>query len=172
MLRRSALVLFALLAACDPKLPDDPDGSAPDDPDAWVPSGDPRVELGTGRDAFEAFEDGQTLELVSGCQGAQHIWTSVRAYGLDPRGTILDVSATRDRDGMMLSQTFHVRVSLEPVAGTDYAEVSGLTLVVPEPDQAIGEDITMHLSVTDMAERTATDERPIQLDWATEGHCL
>ncbi|MCZ7683954.1 MAG: hypothetical protein M5U28_36375 [Sandaracinaceae bacterium] len=169
MLGRSALVLFALVTMCDP-MPGDPDGST-SEPDAWTPSGDPSVELGTGRDSFEAFEDGDTLQLVAGCQGAQHIWTSVRAWGLDPRGTILDVSVTRDSDEMLVSQTFRVRVSLEPVAGTDYAQVSGLTVVVPEPDLAIGEALTMRLSVTDMEGRTATDERPIMLEWG-ESACL
>ncbi len=169
MLGRSALVLFALVTMCDP-MPGDPDGST-GEPDAWTPSGDPSVELGTGRDSFEAFDDGDTLQLVAGCQGAQHIWTSVRAWGLDPRGTILDVSVTRDSDAMVVSQTFRVRVSLEPVAGTDYAQVSGLTVVVPEPDLAIGEALTMRLSVTDMEGRTATDERPIMLEWG-ESACL
>src|SRR5690606_31582998 len=108
----------------------------------------------------------------SGCQGAQHIWTAVRARGMDPRGTILDVAVTRDSDGMLMSQVFHVRVSLEPVACTDYAEVAGLTVVIPEPDLAIGEDLTMRVTVTDREERTASIERPIRTEWATEGHCL
>lgn len=171
MLRSSALVLFSLLAACDPKPPDDPDGSVRGDADARITSGDPRAEVGTGRDTFVAFADGETLDLVAGGQGAQHIWTSVRAWGLDPRGTILDLTVTRDRDGMRLTQTFHVRVSLEPIEGTDYAQVQGLTLIVPEPDQAIGEDLTMRLSVTDMTGRMATDERPIRVEWC-ETECL
>lgn len=176
-----ALALALIGAAgCDPTPPRDPRGDAAAgacdptnwDPASWSTSGEPRVELGTGRDGFEAFEDGQTLELVSGCQGAQHIWTAVRARGMDPRGTILDVAVTRDSDGMLMSQVFHVRVSLEPVACTDYAEVSGLTVVIPEPDLAIGEDLTMRVTVTDREERTASIERPIRTEWATEGHCL
>ncbi|HEY8426921.1 MAG TPA: hypothetical protein VIL20_01045 [Sandaracinaceae bacterium] len=142
------------------------------DPASWVPSGEPRVELGTGRDRFESFEDGATLGLVSGCQGAQHIWTSVRARGLDPQSPLLEVAVRRDSDGLLMSQVFRVRVSLEPVACTDYAEVVGLTVVIPEPDLAIGEDLTMRVAITDREERTASVVRPIRTEWATEGHCF
>lgn len=170
MARRSALMLFLLLGACDPK-PPGADGSTPED-DGGVGSTDARMAVGTGRDGWEPFEDGQTLELVAGCQGAQHVWTSVRAWGIDPRGTILDLSLTRDSDGMVMSQTFHVRVSLQPVAGTDYAEVAGLTLIVPEPDIAIGEALTMRASVTtNDGSITLTDERPIRIEWGPSA-CL
>ncbi len=163
-LRRSCLFALLFLTACGP---------AHADPDASVDGSttEPRVEIGNGADTFVAFDDGDTLGLIHGCQGAQHIWIALRAWGLDPRGTILDLALTRDRDGLRVSQTFTVRVSLQPVAGTDYAEVTGLTLVVPEPDLAIGEDLTLSATVTAMDGRSATSERHIRTDWG-EGGCL
>ncbi|HJL20140.1 MAG TPA: hypothetical protein RMH99_31025 [Sandaracinaceae bacterium LLY-WYZ-13_1] len=160
---------FALLAllglACDPVDPA-PDGGT-GGPDANV---DPSLELGTGEGFFQPFEDGDTLDLVSGCQGSQHVWIALRAEGIDPRGPIIDLELVRDSDGTVVSQAFTVRVSFDAVAGTPHADVYGLTLVVPEPDQAIGEDLTVRATVTDMNEVTVMDERPIRIDWG-EGGC-
>jgi hypothetical protein len=165
--RRSWLLAFLLIAACGPKQPD-VDAS---EPDGSVTGAEPRVEIGNGADTFVAFDDGDTLGLIHGCQGAQHVWIALRAFDLSPRGTILDLALTRDRDGLQVSQTFTVRVSLTPIDGTDYAEVTGLTLIVPDPDQAIGEDLTLRATVTAMDGASATSVRHIRVDWG-EGGCL
>lgn len=163
MLRLARLLAFPLvLLAC----------GAPPSTDAGTDSSvAPRVEIGNGQDTFVAVEDGQTLPLVHGCQGLQHVWTALRVRGLSPRGTILDLAFVRDRDGVVVSQIFTVRVSLEPVAGTDYAEVTGLTLVVPDPAQAIGEDLTLRATVTAMDGASASSEKHVRIDWG-EGGCL
>jgi hypothetical protein len=158
------LACFLLLAACDPG-PTDPDGGLPLDADV-----DPALELGTGEGLFSSFEDGETLDLVSGCQGSQHVWVALRAWGIEPRGPIIQLSLVRDSDGAVVSQAFQVRVSLDPVPGTTYAEVYGLTLVVPEPDGALDEDLTLRATVTDMNEVTVMDERPVRIAWG-EGGC-
>jgi hypothetical protein len=163
---RWALCAMLWLSGCDPAQPGGdaalPDGSV---------SGEPRLEVGTGEQQFEPFEDGDTVPLILGSQGAQHVAVSVRVFGLDPRGTILDLRLTRDRDGMTVSQTFMVRVSLEPVAGSPgLAEAWGLTLVVPEPDQAIGEALTLRVRVTermDAGGRVLEVERHLFTDWAS-----
>jgi hypothetical protein len=162
LLRRPCLLAFlVVLTACGQEPPSDPDDAG----------GTARVEIGNGSDTFVPFADGDTLDLIHGCQGAQHIWIALRVWGLNPRGTILDLELTRERDGLQVSQIFTVRVSLEPVAGTDYAEVTGLTLIVPEPDQAIGEDLTLTATVTAMDGRSATSVRHIRTEWG-EGGCL
>lgn len=156
MKRRLHLLAFALLAACDP---------VDVGPDANIA---PSLEVGTGDVAFTSFEDGDTLELVRGAQGAQHVWVALRASGIDPRGTILNLALTRDRDGAVVSQTFHVRVSLTPVEGERYAEVTGLTLVVPDPAQALLEDLTLRATVTEQESaggRMATRERRVRVAW-------
>jgi len=155
MLTRPLLAIL-LLAGCGP-------GPVP---------GDPTLELGIGEGRFASFEDNQTLDLVRGCQGAQHVWTALRATGLDPRGTIIDLSMRRAADDVVVSQAFVVRVSLDPVGGEDgVAEVYGLQLVVPEPDQAIGQDLFMRATVTDRAGVEVFDERPMRVDWG-DGGCL
>jgi hypothetical protein len=172
MLRTAWLLapLLALPLGCDPVEPGDPDASAPTD--AAAPAVEPRLEIGTGAEGFGTFEDGETLDIVSGCQGAQHIWVALRVWGLNPRGTILDVSLARDRDEMVVSQTFRVRVSLTAVEDADYADVWGLTLVVPEPDQAVEEDLTLRATVTAMDETSVSASRPIRAEWNDTGGCF
>jgi hypothetical protein len=158
---RFTWILFALAIGCGTK-----------DPavDAHVVPGDPLVEMGVGLETFEYFEDGDTLGLVCGNQGAQHVWTAIRGHNVDPAGTILDLSFVRDRDQMMVSQLFRVRVTLQPVAGQPYTQISGLTLIVPEPDQAIGEALTMRGIITTRDMHEFRIERPVQIEWVP-GSC-
>lgn len=158
-LRRAPLLLGSLLVlACDPARPP-----------PSVDAGPARLEVGAGEAAFEAFDDGDLVPLVMGPQGGYHVPVSVRVAGLDPRGTILDLRLTRDRDGATVSQTFVVRVSLEALP-TGLAEAWGLTLVVPEPDQAVEEPLTLRVRVTERAEsggRTLELERRLVTAWPT-----
>lgn len=116
--RSLAFLFVALLAiGCDP-IPGE-DAGMNEDADVQLPGdaeprGDadvrvePRLALGTGEGRFNTFEDGQTLDLVSGCQGAQHVWVALRAWGIDRRGPIIDVELIRDSDGERVSQVFRV----------------------------------------------------------------
>jgi hypothetical protein len=157
------LICCALLGAC----------GTPGSPDAGVDAGEPRLEIGTGEGTFSSFEEGATLELFCGTQGAQHVWIALRAQGIDPRGTILDLSLFQDADpSAPVSQTFVNRVSLQPVPGEIYSEVYGLTVVVPEPDRAIGEDLTLRVRVTSMDESVVlTGERDVRVDWSPSAPC-
>jgi hypothetical protein len=149
------------------------DGGGTDQTDAATTTA--TLEVGTGMEAFEAFADGDTLDLVPGCQGLQHVWVALRVRGIDPSGTIINLSLVRDRDQVVVSQVFHVRVSLMSVPGQPYHEVVGLTLVVPEPDEALGEDLTLRASVTEKESsggRVLSAERHFRVEWATEGGCL
>lgn len=69
-----------LLAAClEPAPPGATAGSAPG---SEGPSG-PWVEVGGGREGFEVLEVGQAMEVERGPQGGQHIWASLRTWGID-----------------------------------------------------------------------------------------
>jgi len=146
--------LFALLVllSCDPILP----------PGDGGPPVEPSLTLGTGEGRYRNFEDGEVLDIVSGCQGSQHIWIALRAEGLDARGTIIDVSIRRASDDVVVSQTFRLRLSLQPVPGNlGLHEVYGLTLIIPEPEEAIGEELIVSAIVTDRGGTEVTDERTI-----------
>ena len=93
---RPLLPLAALLlAACVEPLPVEPAALA-DLELAEVPSG-PRVEVGGGREVFEELEVGHTLEVERGPQGGQHIWASLRAWGVDA-GSDDDYEAMLNQD--------------------------------------------------------------------------
>ncbi|MBX3268864.1 MAG: hypothetical protein KF729_01300 [Sandaracinaceae bacterium] len=151
---RPLLALLVLLS-CEPEPP---------------PTLEPQMALGVGEATFAEFADGDTLGLVSGCQGLQHVWTAVRAQGLDPRGTLVDLSLRRVEDGELVSQVFRVRISMQPVDGMPGVhELYGLTVIVPEPEEAIGRDLTLRATITDRAGVELTDERPVRIDWAAGG---
>ena len=130
---RSALLILALgLAQCGPN----PDGDGGVRIDANV---EPGLEIGQGFEIFVPVEPGATVDLVAGCQGSQHVWTALRAQGIDRRGTIVDLALIRDRDEEVVSQSFRVRVSMMEVPGETYVELTGLTLIVPTPDETLEE---------------------------------
>ena len=124
------------------------------------------VELGTGQDDFVPFEDGETLALHRGTQGLQHVFVSLRTRGLEPRGVLIDLGLTRDRDGARVSVPFEVRLSVSPVDGEDYAKLAGLIVVVEFPEEALDEELTLEARLTDGRDRVATASRPVQVDWA------
>lgn len=163
------IVLAFALLGCDPAPPGDDAG--PIETDAYVPMPMPVLEVGTGEGMFRSIAPGDTLALVSGCQGSQHVWVGARAWGIDRRGTILDLSLTRDRDGEVVSQAFHVRISLQAVPNEPYAEVTGLTLIVPEPTEALEEDLTLRITVTDANDVELSDERAVRIAWDETGGC-
>lgn len=152
-----SFIALSLLAACGPSHGD-------------LDAGPPALELGTGEASFAPLEDGETLDLVRGCQGSQHVWVALRARGIERRGPVVDLSLTRDSDDWTVSQTFTVRVTFDESSEAPYVERHGLTLVVPEPDLALGEDLTLHATVTDRNGVTISDERPVRIEWG-EGGC-
>lgn len=163
---RTTLALLAItLVACDPAPPETDAGPMETD------AGEVALEVGTGEGAFRSIEPGDTLDLVSGCQGSQHVWVGARAWGIERRGTILDLALTRDRDDMVVSQAFHVRISLHAVPNEPYAEVTGLTLIVPEPAEALEEDLTLRVTVRDANDVELSDERPVRIAWDETGGC-
>lgn len=165
---RTSLALLALaLLGCDPAPPGDDAG--PIETDAYVPA--PVLEVGAGEGVFSSIAPGEMLPLVSGCQGSQHVWVGARAWGIERRGTILDLALIRDRDDEVVSQAFHVRISLQAVPNEPYAEVTGLTLIVPEPDEALEEALTLRVTVTDANDVELSDERPVRIAWDETGGC-
>lgn len=133
-------------------------------PDAGI---EPDLELGTGITTFLPIEDDHAFILERGPQGAQHIYVSLRTFGIDPRRARLKLELHRDRDGALVS-TLDVVVTLRPVPNEDYAELAGLTLVVDEPDDALDEPLTLRATLTEAEESGGAvlyRERPIRIRW-------
>jgi hypothetical protein len=127
----------------------------------------PVVLLGAGESSFTEITDGQTLLLARGCQGLQHVWITLRATDIDPRGVIVELSLTRTGDQLTLASPFQVRLSftaLDPIL----SELSALPLVVPMPADALGHDVRIQARITDRLGRTASDAHDVRIEWGTE----
>lgn len=155
-----ALVLLAvglLLAGC---------GAASDGSEG--PLMPARIEVGTGR-RFTALQAGATLALVSGSQGSQHVFVSLRAWELSPLTALVELSLTRTEDGREVSAPYKVRLPFEP--GTDSeapATLESLLLVVPDPALAVGHEVRLTATVQSESGERATDARTVTLQWCTD----
>jgi len=166
--RRLGFVLtLALAIGCDP--PTNGDGGIQD---VSIPTDgiiyDGTLELGQGEASFRAIEDDDTLLIARGCQGSQHVLITLRSRDLDPRGMTVRLDLLRQGSEARVSLEFFVRLSFDPDAGGDYAELRALTLQIPMPDDAIGEGLILRAQVYDRGGHGARAERNVQLDWGTE----
>ncbi len=86
-MRSSIALLAVLLASCSES------GERTSEPPAR-----PTLELGIGERAFAALAEGDSLDVVSGCQGGRHVLVSLRAWhvGDDPMRITLSLT---DADG-------------------------------------------------------------------------
>ena len=74
----------------------------------------------------------------------------------------------RARDDLRVSLEFLVRLSFQPDATGSSSSLLGLTLQVPDPDIAIGEDLRLEAEITDRAGMTTRTTRTVQIAWGTE----
>lgn len=159
----ASATLVLLLAACG-GTPANADAAAL--ADATPPA--PTLRLGEGEAAFRAIADADTLLVARGCQGSQHVWMTLQSEGLDPRGVLVQLSLARVSDGGVVTLEFSVRLSFVPDASGTFAQLTGVTLQVPLPDAAIGEDLVLVGRLVDRAGVTASAERRVRIAWGTE----
>jgi hypothetical protein len=163
-MRAVLLALSLVLAACTgPVAPTDAG------PDPSLDAGPPAtLVIGAGESVLAPIADGDTLLLARGCQGLQHVWITLGATNIDPRGVRVALSLTRASDGLVVSSVFDIRLSFTPEADGASAQLSALTLVVPTPDDALDRDLVMHGEIRDRAGRVATQDLHVRIAWGTE----
>jgi hypothetical protein len=155
--RRGTLALGLLLAGCGATTPEP------------VPPSDQRLEVGTGRQQFTPLSDGDTLRVQRGCQGGQHVFVSLRAWGLPSDPVMVELSLTRTEDGQKVSLPYRVRYlfAQSTEEGTP-DELPGLLLVVPEPDQAVGKQVRLTATVEPDFNTRVSDSRTGTLQWGAD----
>lgn len=157
--RQGRLMLAVLWAACG--------GGEP--PPAEEPPPALRVEAGTGRAGqFTPVAEGDTLRLQRGCQGSQHVFVSLRAWGLASDKALVNLALRRTGDSQVVSLPYRLRLPFTSPSPGGPAELTGLLLVVPEPAQALGRAVTLEASVEDEAGHSASDRRAATLQWGPD----
>jgi hypothetical protein len=112
------------------------------------------VEVGTGpRGTAQAVAAGEGLLLQRGCQGAQHIFTSVRMVQPAPGPANVRVRIVRVVDGLEVSVPLDVTLPLEadPRGQPGIGAITGLTPVIEVPKEVLGKEVSVDVSVTDAA---------------------
>jgi len=130
------------------------------------PSPDMRLEVGAGREQFTPLAEGDTLWIQQGCQGSQHMFVSLRAWGLPSDPVLVELSLTRTDDGKKVSASYRVRYLFAQGSGEEAPdELPGLLLQITDPDAAVGRTVRLSASVeTDSGARVA-DVRTGPLQW-------
>jgi hypothetical protein len=144
-------------------------GCPQEEPPPNPPPSSLRLEVGAGRDQFTALVDGDTLQIHRGCQGSQHTFVSLRAWGLPSEPVLVDLSLTRTEDGQKVSQPSRVRYLFPQNDDPEAAEeLVGLLLPIPSPDAAVGKDVRLMATVQTDAGDSATDARTGTLQWGPD----
>lgn len=136
----TTLLFAAALVGCGEQNPPTDAGR-----DAGPP---PELEIGSGGIlVFEPVSDGDTVELARGCQGGQHVWISLRARHLDTRPALITLRGTRVDDGSVISIPVTVRLTFEDREG--YDEITGLQLIIPDPENVLSGEIDISARVAE-----------------------
>ena len=146
------LALGLLLAGCPEGEPIEPGPSALS------------LEVGTGRQ-FTPLAEGGTLLLQRGCQNSQHLFVSLRAWGLPPDPVMVDLSLTRTEDGQRVAPAFRVRYLFAQGTGDAPDELTGLLLQLPNPEPAVGRTVRLVASVETDAGKIVEDAHTGPLEW-------
>jgi len=137
--------------------------------DSSAPPQSVQLELGTGNPgAFASIGNGDTVWLVHGPQGLQHIWICLRAKGLSGSAAVVDLSAA-DPSGNVLSAPFDSTLDFSAGGDPSSLELDGMRLVVPNPDDVLGKTVRLSARITNAA-GVAADARTVIVQWEPGQH--
>ncbi len=147
---------MAALAWASPACGPAPDGAPAQSLQSCTPEAEGTLDLGVGRQRFEAVAEGDDVAITPGFQGGYHLYGSVRAKGVDPTGVRLDFLVCQD--GQRIGQRRPLRVDLVE-QGDQWAYVGVMVLLydVFGPLQIADRETTMAAQVVDRSGARATD---------------
>lgn len=158
-----ASCLLAALAACSGE------GAAEDGSDLGTLPLGPEVEVGTGRPGtWTPFADGDVVRLQRGCQGAQHIFVSVRVRGASEGAITISLSVRRTSDDERVTAPYDVRLPFAVLTPTGEREETGLMAVVFLASEVIGEEVWIDASIVDSAGSGASMRRRAVIAWGPD----
>ncbi len=165
------LLALGLASACGSTDAPIVDGGTPPENDTGSPDAGPPppmgvLELGTGDGRFEPILDGAVVGLSRGFQGLQHVPVALRVREMHTDRAILELTLTRDRDGMVVSDPLRVRIPF--VAYDGYDELTGIQLVTPDEDDVLSETVTLSAHVENRDGATAMADVGFSVVWEDE----
>ena len=127
--------------------------------------------LGKGADAFETIQDGEISTLHRGCQGAQHLWVSLRLPNHSPDAYGLELTLV-DQDDTLLAPPFTLEgeewlgYDVEDQS-TQGSEIIGLTLVIFDPMGVVGKEALVRTKVF-VGEVTLESRVWVEVQWGAD----
>ena len=130
-----------------------------------LPVGDFEVVVGTSPDSFNPVASGDVVTLHRGCQGAQHVWVSLRVEGLEEEPSAFELSL---RDSERALTTLYLEgEAWRPAEGGGY-ELIGLSLVVFDTEAAIGRPLILGAEVRSGSGAVGYGWREVTVDWGAD----
>lgn len=128
-------------------------------------AGDFPLELGGGEEQLTQLADGDEVLLHRGCQGAQHIWISLRAPTLEP--ALYPVTLAISHPDGAEAVPAHT-IDYDFAAADPGAELIGVTLVVFDPLAVIGQPVDIHATVETGDGEVGRDTRRVTVEWGAD----
>jgi len=131
----------------------------------------PHLLVGRGADQFIPVEEGEVSTLHRGCQGAQHLWVSLRLPTHSPDAYQLELTLIGD-DGDLLAPPF----TLEEEEWLGYSvegqslpgsEIIGLTLVIFDPMAVVGREALVKTRVQ-VGDRVLESRVRVEVQWGAD----
>lgn len=125
-------------------------------------TGQPWIELGTGRTAYASVEDGDPVELVAGLQGGWHLDVAVRFGGFGPNGALL-VYAARTESGELISYETQALLTGNSVLpdGEGWIRLGDrVVLNIIRANEVVGQTLVLEVTAT-LGDGTWTDQRRV-----------
>lgn len=126
--------------------------------------GDPWIELGTGRSAFEPIAELGPVELVAGIQGGWHVDASLRFGGFGPHGIVV-VYEVVDEGAQSISFATQASLSAASVLkdGEGWVRVGDrVVLDIADPTEVVGKTAILRATAA-LGDQTWSDERTITI---------
>lgn len=155
------------------------DGGAREDPvapkpdvrdDASAPDGGLRLAIGVGEAGqFVPSAAGSILALQRGCQGAQHVFTSLRLRGFSGTHALVRLVIRRTEDQLPVSVPVASMLPVEDDPLSDSAlRLTGLTPVIEAPRDVLGRSVDVEATVTAPNGDSATASLTGIVEWGPD----
>lgn len=123
-------------------------------------AGQGELEVGTGDYLFVPLAEAQEVELVFGPQGGYHVWTSLRASGLEPRRVRMELD-TVPVDGGREVERSRATIDLTRNQAEGVHEFLGWPAVLANPGCDLGRLLRINVRLEDSEGVTAEGEAQV-----------